>query len=247
MAEVLETGDIYFLYRPRIEEEQPSALEDVQRLHIVLAPWDRERYRLLVIGRKRLPDVAERERLWGFVAEETDHPDELHDVVSGGEYATATRGRRWQPADRLAGEGSYLIARHTDHTHLAYRLDLPKRPREVQEELNLAPEASFIVAVKNPQAASPAGAGLPEHAKADFPPDLQERFAGRRFLPSDSEFLHYVGAEIVLIAATEDAESELDVDLDSAACRQELEEVLSDLRKRHGSRTTRPALHGTWQ
>lgn len=247
MAEVLENGDIYFLYRPRVEEEQPRELEDVQRLHVVLTPWGRERYRLLVIGRKRLPDVAERERLWGFVAEETDRPGELQDLVAGGEYGTATRGRRRQPADRPAGQGAYVIARHTDHTHLAYQLDLPKQPREVQEELNLAPEASFILAVKNPQAESPPGAGLPEHAKADFPQDLQERFAGRRFLPTDSEFLHYVGAEIVLIAAAEDAESELDVDLDSRACRDELEDVVSDLRKWHGERTTRPLLHGMWQ
>ena len=56
--EVLERGDIFFLYRPRVEEEHPSSLADVQRFFIVLRPEGGKKLRLLAVGRKRLPDVG---------------------------------------------------------------------------------------------------------------------------------------------------------------------------------------------
>ncbi|MBI5441761.1 MAG: hypothetical protein HY900_11200 [Deltaproteobacteria bacterium] len=34
----LESGDIYFLYRPRVGEEDPLGLGDVQRLYMLLSP-----------------------------------------------------------------------------------------------------------------------------------------------------------------------------------------------------------------
>jgi hypothetical protein len=53
MANVLERGNIYFAYRPRVEED--AALEDIQRFFMILSPYDSQQYRLLVVGRKRLP------------------------------------------------------------------------------------------------------------------------------------------------------------------------------------------------
>jgi hypothetical protein len=52
-ARVLERGDIFFLYRPRVGEDQPAGLVDVQRFFIVLRP-QHGACRLLVVGRKRL-------------------------------------------------------------------------------------------------------------------------------------------------------------------------------------------------
>jgi hypothetical protein len=34
----LEEGDIFFFYRPRVEEEHPEGLGDVQRFGLVLRP-----------------------------------------------------------------------------------------------------------------------------------------------------------------------------------------------------------------
>lgn len=61
--ETMETGDIHFLYRPVVEEEEPEGLGDVQNFFVVLHPRGRDHLRLLVVGRKRLPDVGETERL----------------------------------------------------------------------------------------------------------------------------------------------------------------------------------------
>ncbi|MCW2915615.1 MAG: Apurinic endonuclease-redox protein [Actinomycetia bacterium] len=57
-AEILEEGRIYFFNRPRVGRPEVDDLEDVQRLHMVLRPRG-NRFRVMVIGRKRLPVVEE--------------------------------------------------------------------------------------------------------------------------------------------------------------------------------------------
>jgi hypothetical protein len=91
-------------------------------------------------------------------------------------YRTRTRGERAQPEARPAGEGRYALVRHDDHTHLAYELELPTKPRDVQQELDIEPQASYVIAVKNPQAGSPTAVGLSRDRKAQLPESLQERF-----------------------------------------------------------------------
>jgi hypothetical protein len=96
----------------------------------------------------------------------------------------------------------YALVRHDDHTHLAYALELPSKPGEVQEELEILPEASYIITVKNPEQPSPPGVGLDEAQQAELPNRLEARFRGRRFVPVDPpEFLDPEGAELILIGA----------------------------------------------
>ena len=97
-------------------------------------------------------------------------------------YETKTRGEQVQPEARPAGEGVYAIARHGDHTHLTYVLELPDGPGKVQRALNIEEEGSYIISVKNPDQPSPRGVGLDEDRQADFPKKLQGRFRGRRLL-----------------------------------------------------------------
>lgn len=61
---MLETGDIFLLYRPKVEEDEPSEPSDVQRFEVVLRPEGGRRLRPLVRGRERLPEVEEHERVW---------------------------------------------------------------------------------------------------------------------------------------------------------------------------------------
>jgi hypothetical protein len=238
----LEQGDIYFLYRPRVGRDRPGGLEDVQRLLMALKPWDGRE-----VGRKRLPRVEDRERSWGFVAE-TGGANQVRDLVERRTYRTATRGERLQPEARPAGEGVYAIVRHGDHTHLAYRLESPTRPGRPQAELNIAPEASYIVSVRDPAAPRPPGAPRDggDAASPDFPAELRERFDGRRFIPVDPPaFLDHEGAEFVLIGAARDA-AELGLDLDAKAEESEWDGIYRDL-PLHGRGRMREPLHrGRW-
>jgi hypothetical protein len=202
MTQVLERGDIYFVYRPRVQEHDVESLADVQRSYIVLSPHGQRMYRLIVLGRKRLPEPRTRERVWGFVDKVSRKPGDIVDAFEQAVYGTKTRGERTQPAARPAGEGVYAIVRHADHTHLAYELELPERPGEVQHALEIAPEANYVLSVKNPEQPPPPGAALRAEREAVFPQRLQERFQDRRFAAVDPpDFLNYEGAEVLLIGA----------------------------------------------
>lgn len=248
MSRVLERGDVFFLYRPRVEQERVEELQDVQRFFLVLSPDGGERYRRIVVGRKRLPDPEEHERFWAFVDEVAARPADVREELERGHYETETRGERVQPEARPAGEGRYALVDHDGHTHLAYALELPRRPGAAQEELAIEDEASYVVAVKNPEAATPAGAGLRPRQRADFPAELGDRFRGRRFVPVDPpEFLDHEGAELVLIGATEDASEELDIELDPEHERVETAEVFRELGLRPEEHPSEPLKRGEWR
>jgi hypothetical protein len=62
MSEILEHGDAFFFYRPRVGVAEVAGLSDVQRFVVILKPDDHPRYRRLIVGRKRLPDPRSHER-----------------------------------------------------------------------------------------------------------------------------------------------------------------------------------------
>lgn len=244
-SKILERGDVYFAYRPRVEHEEVGDEKDVQRLFLLLQPSSGDRTRRIVIGRKRMPRPGEHERYWGFVDEVSDRPAEQADELAERTYQTATRGERTVPPARPVGEGRYALVEHGDHTHLAYELELPEEPGEAQRELNLLPEASYILAVRNPQAPAPPGAGLAPEQRADLPVELQRRFDNRRFISAAPDLLDRRGVELVLIGTAEDAEQELDIHLDTESETAESAEVFRRLRLSPDV-PTGPLTEGEW-
>jgi hypothetical protein len=112
-AHFLERGNIYFAYRPKVEEQVAHGFDDVQRVYVVLSPRGKASYRLIVIGQKKLPAVTGRgdRKAWGFVEAVASRPEDVEDELDPRRYFTKTRGERQQPAARPAGEGVYTIAR----------------------------------------------------------------------------------------------------------------------------------------
>jgi len=249
MANVLERGNIYFVYRPKVEHTSAAGLDDIQRFFVILSPFGNARYRLIVIGRKKLPAITDdQERSWGFVQKVAHKPEEIEDDLDRLTYSTATRGERHLSPARPAGEGVYAIARHDDHTHLAFALELPERRGEVQEQLNIPREGSYIITVKNPDVDAPPGVGVQEEDRADLPQRLRERFHGRRFIPVDPpDFLDREGAEFVLSGADEDVFEELGVRLNPERETLETAELFNDLRMERSEHPLRPLFEGRWQ
>jgi hypothetical protein len=245
VSRILERGDLFFFCRPRVETDRVGDLDDVQRFFFVLEPDGSTFFRRLVVGRKRLPDPTAHERTWAFVAEVTKRPEELREELEPKVYDTKTRGTRVQPEARPAGEARYAIVEHDGHTHLAYALELPRRRGNLQKALGIEREASFIAAVRNPDAPAPRGTGLPPRERAEFPQRLLEMFRGRHFAPlNPPDFLDYEGAEIVLIGAAEDAERELGIDLDTRRERLEAADLVRDIRIRLGEDVPAAPLQG---
>lgn len=208
---LLERGEMSFLYRPRVETFEPEGMDDIQRLLLVLSPDRRRLYRVIAIGRKRMPRSAAHERFWGFVDLVLDSPQDLRAALDAQTYGTRTRGVRHLPAAMKVAGGRYQIVWHGQHAHLEYQLSF--------NEAGFEPAGDFIVTVANPD---PTAWGLVEMPPLQFelfddaevhvtiptpfPPDLQQRFGEKRFVPLDStRLLNFPGAELVFIASAPSA------------------------------------------
>lgn len=246
MPQVQESGHIYFFYRPRVQHASAAGLEEIQRFHVLLNPRDTRKWRMITIGRKRLPELRASgtgERLWAYVAQVAQSPDEVEGELHGYVYPTKTRGLRVQQAARPAGEGTYRLVEHEGHTHLAYALEFPRQIGDVQRELRIAPRGNFVVVVKNPQAPSPPLSALGPAQSTIYPSELQQRFRGRRYAEVVPAFLDRPGAELILIAAHGEAliteeESEIEAESDTA--------IFRDLRLEPEAQPLNALFEGEW-
>jgi hypothetical protein len=210
----LESGELRFLYRPRVEQFEPEELGDVQRILLLLTPRGALFERLIVIGRKRLARSKRRERFWGYVDLVLAHYD-MQAALDAQVYGTKTRGLRHLPAARAFGSGTYELVAHGPHTHLRWNVARVEMRDPVVADLSIEREADYIITIANPD---PAVWGLEEvpdlqselfdelelHVTipTPFPPSLQSRFGDRRYAQVDSvEWLDHPGAEIVFVGA----------------------------------------------
>lgn len=247
-SDVIERGDIFFFYRPKVEKEEVQGKRDVERFYIVLNPDGKKQYRLIIVGRKEMPEAERHERNWAFVAQVAENPKQIRETLESEQYETKTRGEREVGPARPAGEGVYAIVRHDNHTHLAYSLELPDEPGRVQRDFNIEEEGSYVISVKNPEKGSPPRAGLSEEQKAGFPKKLMEVFRDRKFADVDPvDFLDYEGAELMLVGAREDTSRELGVDLKPEDESEKTADIFKDLRLSRKEHPLKPLFEGTWE
>lgn len=234
-VEKLEEGDIFFLYRPRIGAHEVRSPADIQRFYMVLAARRPLRiYRVLVVGRKRLPLLLKGRqhsdrRNWAVVVQVSELAEDVRRELAAYEYETATRGRRFTPAARPLGEGRYQLVRHRDHTELVYALELPRRTGPAQQEFEIRDAASYITAVKNPEIATPGTPSI-KHPPA-YPDRLRQKFAHKRWIDAEPELLDYENAQLLLLAAhREEVEDELGIHIDTEDEDLSTAEVCRELR-----------------
>ena len=245
-ARVVEHGNIYFLYRPKVDTHEPKGLDDVQRFFMALQPTRGSLIRLIALGRKRLPDVDDHERNWAFVEAIAKSGTRLEDSLREEDYETKTRGKRTRPAVRPAGEGAYILARRGREMQLGYALELPREPGPVQKALNIAPAASFVVSVKNPERSEGSPVRRDDDRQADYPKSMQKAFRGRRFAGEEPRLLDYEGAELVLVGVTTEPEQELDVAIDTEHETLRHADILERLRMKGSRHPLTALLDGDW-
>ena len=212
--EVLEYGDIYFFYRPKVGSPEVKSIDDIRRFFMVTAPEEtttksdkekthRQLYRLFVIGKKSLLEIRtsearSSERYWARVGGIFERPEELTKELLSDEF-------RKGDLARPVGEGKYAIVKHQNHAELAYILELPKEPGEAQKELGIEKEASYIVTVINPVKPSPKGYPSADQSP-QYPDSIQREFEeDENFIPlaRNLELVNYQNAQIILIGARE--------------------------------------------
>ncbi|KAF5849468.1 hypothetical protein GGP41_006375 [Bipolaris sorokiniana] len=209
-SNILEKGVIYFFTRNRVGIEESESVGDLQRTFFVLRPMpvgaklgdgslaDDNNNRLFALPKKVFPK-SHNDRFMAFVEKANVTIKELKDdFFSAEEYNTKTQGtRRVEPIAPVA-EGVYAITRTEDRTcHLVYSTTIPSELGEVQDDLGIKDQGSFIISVKNPERSGPAQAQLPQ--KPGFPQEFIEEFRGLAWVEAKPKYLDYEYCQILLI------------------------------------------------
>lgn len=253
--EIIEQGDIFFFYRPKVDTEEVKDIKDVQRFYMVTTPEKQKKndiYRLFLIGQKQLPEIIEgkstsEEKNWALNILTTSNPDYVHKELLPAEYTTETKGKRRLAAAAPAGEGKYKIVKHDNHTELAYLLELPEIPGPTQKEFEIKKEASYIISVKNPEVNIPGFATVSEK-KPEYPKHIKEMFGDRRWISiEDPQLLDYENTQVLLIGARKkDVEEELDIDIDEQKETENTADIFKELKVRKEQVPLKPLMKGTF-
>src|ERR671911_621660 len=220
-VKILEQGDIFFFFRPKVSATDIKSIDDVRRFYMVLCPEDEQKiidetnndtnpkekkiYRLLIIGKKSLPEIRKSEarsseRFWAQVG------GIFFDSKKLGEDLTSEEFRKGDAA-RPVGEGKYAIIEHQNHTELAFILEMPQEIGEAQKELGIQKEATYIITVINPNKPVPEGYSTAQAERPKYPEDIekylnniQDKFIS---LSQNLNLINYQNAQVVLIGARE--------------------------------------------
>jgi len=175
----------------------------------------KELYRLIRIGKKKLPSAHDGDRFWGIVEEVTEDLSRINVIFHTSHYATVSQGDRTLEPCRPVGEGAYALVHNKNQTFLAYLLEIPHGIGEVQKALNIDVQGNMELNIKNPGIldqpgipmnlkAQPSNVNTPQSPlKVEYPAKLQESFQGRRWAPAvPKELLNYKGVELLLAGST---------------------------------------------
>ncbi|KAL7805433.1 hypothetical protein V8C44DRAFT_224467 [Trichoderma aethiopicum] len=238
---ILEKGIIYFFIRGRVDVDKPEEVDDIARSYIILRPIghdaklskpplaDAGNTRIVVLPKKVLPSSG-RDRFLAFIDKTGASYDEIKgQFLAGGEYETKTKGTRHTPAATPVGEGVYAITSTGRESHLAYILTIPQELGEVQKDLGLKEQGSFIISTKNPEYPAPASARLPQ--APEYPKKMHEEFKDYRWIPSRPHHLDYVNTQILMIGESSGINKALGVqdDGDKKANKEEPLEEMEEL------------------
>ncbi|KAF2631823.1 hypothetical protein BU25DRAFT_418566 [Macroventuria anomochaeta] len=214
-SNILEKGVIYFFTRNRVSVDEAESVGDLQRTFFVLRPLptgaklgdgavqDLKNNRLFALPKKVFPK-SQNDRFMAFVEKANTSIQDLKDnFFQGAEYNTQTQGTRHTDPVTPVAEGVYLITRTEDATtHLVYSTTIPSEIGEVQEDLGIKDQGSFVISVKNPERSGPASASLPQ--KPDFSKEIIEEFRGLAWAEVKPKYLDHEYCQILLIGENTD-------------------------------------------
>jgi hypothetical protein len=248
---ILEQGDIFFFYRPKVRSEKVESIDDVRRFFLVLAPEStgkKNLYRLLVIGKKSLPAIKETEarsseRYWARVGGIFEDPTQLTKELLSKEFREGDMARP-------VGEGKYAIVSHSNHTELAFVLELPKELGEAQKELGIEKEASYIITVINPKIPKREEYLSTTEDPPKYPESILDDFStDENFVPlsRNLRFIDYQNAQIILIGAREGKDTltqELGITVENERENDNSADIFTRLKIRKDQVPIKPLIQG---
>lgn len=260
---VIESGDIFFFYRPKVDSNEVKDIDDVQRFYMITSRETGSKnnhknkvknYRLFMLGSKKMPEIIEgksslEERNWALNILCSSNPEEIHNELLAAEYSTKTRGKRRLAAAQPVGEGKYFIIIHDSHSELAYLLEIPTVPGPSQAEFEIKKEASYIVSVKNPEIFI---SGYEAFSKKDerkpvYPKHIRDKFGEKKrwINVDDPEILDYENTQLLLIGARKrNIEEELGIEIDEEKESRNSADIFKKLKIKKEEIPLQPFLKG---
>ena len=270
-VKILEQGDIFFFFRPKVSAKDIKSIEDVRRFYMVLSPEEEQKiiddtnnndtspnekkiYRLFIIGKKSLPEIRKTEarsseRFWAQVGGIFYDSKNLVEDLTADEY-------RKGDAARPVGEGKYAIIEHQNHAELAFILEMPQEIGEAQKELGIQKEASYIITVINPYKPVSEGYTTAEAERPKYPKDVQNYLTKTegKFIPLSQNLtlINYQNAQIILIGAREGKDvikQEIGLDIETEEGKENLfsSDIFTKLKIRKEQVPIKPIIEGKFQ
>ena len=76
----------------KVQLTEVKSANDVARLYMILIPKSGSA-RLMILTRKKLPEINDRARYWGFSRAVVKNPKDLKEYLQAENYETKTRGK----------------------------------------------------------------------------------------------------------------------------------------------------------
>lgn len=219
-SSILEKGIVYFFFRARVNVSDPQDVNDIARSYMILRPLpkgaklgdgpigDEGNCRLLAIPKKVLP-LSGKDRFMSFVdGAKKSFKDLKDDFLSSSDYATKTSGTSHSPPATPVAEGVYAITTTGRDSHFAYMITIPSELGEVQKDVGIKSQGSFVVSAKNPKYPGPANANLGKDP--GYPQEIMDEFRDLRWMPLQPKLLDYVNTQFLLIGESGGIDNALD-------------------------------------
>lgn len=219
-SSILEKGIVYFFFRARVNVSDPQDVNDIARSYMILRPLpkgaklgdgpigDESNCRLIAIPKKVLP-LSGKDRFMVFVeSSKQSFKDLKSSFLSASDYATKTQGTSHSPPATPIAEGVYAITTTGRESHFAYMTTLPGSLGEVQKDVGIKEQGSFVVSAKNPKHPGPANATLQQ--QPEYPQSIIDKFRDLRWMPLEPELLDYKNTQFLLIGESGGIDSALE-------------------------------------
>lgn len=219
-SSILEKGIVYFFFRARVNISDPQDVNDIARSYMILRPLphgaklnegpipDAGNCRLIAIPKKVLP-LSGADRFMVFVeSAKTSFADLKSSFLAANDYATRTQGTSHSPPATPIAEGVYAITTTGKDNHFAYMTTIPSQLGEVQKDVGIKDQASFVVSAKNPKYPGPANAQLDNPPQ--YPQNIIDEFRDLRWMPLKPELLDYQHTQFLLIGESKGIDNALE-------------------------------------
>lgn len=191
-----EDGHIYFFYRPKTLEAHE--VRDIDRLYIVLRPFDSKNLRLISLDTNQFPEPgSEFNYITGTVERVDDKQYHIvHDLSEKYKQRMGEPYESQAPA-RPCGEGVYTLINKDKTEHLFYVLEIPEESK-ITRDLNIQKEGDFTFGIFNPYYGVDPEEMEPA-VKPVFPEPLRVKLDNERVIFSNiPQYINYEGTKVAL-------------------------------------------------